>query len=134
IFDRPYIEVPLQSTFDDLAAEEMVAARLLAERSMVLVEKDGLLPLDGPQRVAVIGPIADSARDLLGDYSHLVHIETLREMRAGVDARGVLGGGEFFEPGAELAGRRTILDAMRSALPDAEVVHAPGTGISSGAD
>ena len=32
-------------------------------------------------RVAVIGPIADSARDLLGDYSHLVHMETLREMR-----------------------------------------------------
>ena len=36
-----------------------------------------------PPRVAVIGPIADSARDLLGDYSHLVHMETLREMHSG---------------------------------------------------
>ena len=36
------------------------------------------------RRVAVIGPIADSARDLLGDYSHLVHMETLREMHEGV--------------------------------------------------
>ena len=29
----------------------------------------------------MIGPIAASARDLLGDYSHLLHIETLAEMR-----------------------------------------------------
>ena len=40
------------------------------------------------RRVAVIGPIADSARDLLGDYSHLVHMETLREMHDGTDALG----------------------------------------------
>ena len=134
IFDRPYIEVPLQSTFDDLAAEDMVAARLLAERSMVLVENDGVLPLDGPQRVAVIGPIADSARDLLGDYSHLVHIETLREMRAGADALGMVGDGVVVEPVDELAGRRTTLDAIRSALVGSEVGHARGTGISDGTD
>ena len=45
----------------------------LAPRSMVLVENDGILPLaPGPGRIAVIGPIADSARDLLGDYAHVL--------------------------------------------------------------
>ena len=46
------------------------------------LENDGILPLAPDlRRVAVIGPIADSARELLGDYAHLLHIETLREMR-----------------------------------------------------
>jgi len=135
LFDRPYIEVPSAATLELLAADEERAARALAVRSLVLVRNDGLLPLDGShRRVAVIGPIADSARDLLGDYSHLVHMETLREMRAGLDALGIVGEGVVIEPGDELSGRRTILDAIRSSLPGAEVAHARGTGISDGTD
>ena len=45
----------------------------------------------------------------------------------GVDALGVIGDGEVVEPGDELSGRRTILDALRAAVADAEVVHARGT-------
>lgn len=135
LFDRPYVAVPTEAAFEELVAAESAAARTLAERSLVLLENDGVLPL-APElrRVAVIGPIADSARDLLGDYSHLVHMETLREMRTGVDALGVIGDGEIFEPGDELAGRRTIVDAIRTAMRAAEVVHAQGTGISTGTD
>jgi beta-glucosidase len=135
LFERPYVELPTDATFQRLEADESHAARSLAERSIVLLENRGVLPL-GPdlRRLAVVGPIADSARDLLGDYSHLVHMETLREMRAGVDALGVIGDGEVFEPGDELSGRRTIVDAIRAAVPHAEVVHARGTGIWSGTD
>ena len=84
------------------------AARALAQRSLVLVENDGVLPLSaGHRRVAVIGPIADSARDLLGDYSHLVHMETLREMRRRAsDALGIVGDGR---------GHRARRRAVRSA-------------------
>jgi beta-glucosidase len=134
LFERPYVDLPTEATLEALAADEADAARSLAQRSIVLVENDGVLPLAGHRRVAVIGPIADSARDLLGDYSHLVHMETLREMRHGVDALGIVGDGEVFEPGDELSGRRTILDALRAALVDAEVSHAPGTGIRAGTD
>src|SRR6185503_11563297 len=135
LFDRPYVEIPTDEAFQALAAEESVAARTLAERSLVLLENDGVLPLAPDlRRVAVLGPIADSARDLLGDYSHLVHMETLKEMRSGVDALGVIGDGEVFEPDDELAGRRTILDAIRAALPEAVVTHAAGGGIASGTD
>jgi beta-glucosidase len=135
LFDRPYVDVPTEEAFGVLAADESRAARSLAEQSLVLLENDGVLPLrPGLRRVAVLGPIADSARDLLGDYSHLVHMETLKEMRTGADALGVIGDGRVFEPGDELSGRPTILDALRDALADADVVHARGTGISSGTD
>ena len=135
LFDRPYVPVPDAATLDDLTADEDRAARTLAERSLVLVKNDGLLPLAADRRqVAVIGPIADSARDLLGDYSHLVHMETLREMHDGGNALGIVGEGAVIQPGDELTGRRTILDALRSSLVDAEVRYARGTGISDGTD
>jgi beta-glucosidase len=135
IFERPYVDVPTAADFDALAEAESRAARTLAERSLVLLKNDGVLPLAPDlRRIAVVGPIADSARDLLGDYSHLVHMETLQEMRSGVDALGVIGDGEVFAPGDELAGRRTILDAVRASFARSAVVHARGTGISSGTD
>jgi beta-glucosidase len=135
LFERRYVEAPTEASFEALAQAEAMAARSLAERSLVLLENDGVLPLaPEPRRVALIGPIADSARDLLGDYSHLVHMETLREMRSGVDALGVIGDGETFEPGDELTGRRTILDAVRAAMGGSVIDHARGTGILSGTD
>jgi beta-glucosidase len=135
LFEGPYVPFVDEESFDALAVNEALVARSLAARSMVLVKNDGILPLTGErQRVAVIGPIADSARDLLGDYSHFVHMETLREMREGVDALGVVGEGEVIAPADELTGRRTILDAIRSAFADAEVRFARGTGISAGTD
>ncbi|MFL5716575.1 MAG: glycoside hydrolase family 3 N-terminal domain-containing protein [Chloroflexota bacterium] len=135
LFDQPYVPIPDEAVFEVLAADEAHAARRLAERSLVLVKNDGILPLSPDlRRVAVIGPIADSARDLLGDYSHLVHMETLREMHEGTDALGIVGEGEVIAPADELTGRRTILDALRDALPGAEVRHARGTGISAGTD
>jgi len=135
LFDDPYVDVPQPAELERLVVEEGRVARALAERSIVLLRNDGVLPI-GPDvgRVAVIGPIADSVRDLLGDYSHLVHMETLREMRTGVDALGILGDAEVIQPGDELSGRRTILDAIRGALVGAQVSHAVGTGISNGTD
>ena len=135
LFDRPYVPVPDAATLGDLVAEEDRAARILADRSLVLVKNDGLLPLTADRRrVAVIGPIADSARDLLGDYSHLVHMETLREMHDGGNALGIVGDGDVIQPGDELTGRRTILDALRRSLVGADVRHARGTGIRDGTD
>ena len=135
LFDQPYVPIPDAAVLDALAVDEDRAARRLAERSLVLVKNDGILPLPTDlRRVAVIGPIADSTRDLLGDYSHLVHMQTLREMREGGNALGIVGDADVIEPGDELAGRRTILDAIRAALVGADVRYARGTGISDGSD
>jgi beta-glucosidase len=40
-----------------------------AERSLVLLKNDGVLPLHGVTRIALIGPHADSTRVLRGNYS-----------------------------------------------------------------
>ena len=135
LFERPYVEVPTEAELEALAADEARIGRELARRSLVLVRNDGVLPLaPGLARVAVVGPIADSARDLLGDYSHLVHMQTLREMQGEGNALGIVGPGRTMAPGDELTGRRTLLDAIRGRLAGAEVRHAAGTGIRDGDD
>ena len=53
----------------------------IARKSLVLLRNDGTLPLAPRRRsVAVIGPNADEARNLLGDYAYPAHVESLLEM------------------------------------------------------
>jgi beta-xylosidase len=49
-------------------------ARRLAERSVILLSNDGILPLRKPQRIAVIGPNASDPYAVLGCYSFPAHI------------------------------------------------------------
>lgn len=61
------------------SAEHRAQARKLANESMVLLKNDGLLPLNpGIKRIAVVGPLADQTRPLLGNYAgqptHIVSI------------------------------------------------------------
>jgi beta-glucosidase len=135
LFERPFIEMPSAAELAELAAEETRVARSLARRSMVLLENDGILPLAiDRRRIAVVGPIADSARDLLGDYAHLLHIQTLAEMRRQKDNVFGFPLDDEVEAVDELAGRQTILDAIRSRFAGSEVTHAHGTGIRDGGD
>ncbi|PWD51199.1 glycosyl hydrolase [Serinibacter arcticus] len=69
---------PLAPTRGDVdldSADNRALAGEVAERAVVLLANDsGLLPLDSPNRVAVIGPCADDARGLLGCYSYPIHV------------------------------------------------------------
>jgi beta-glucosidase len=61
------------------SAEHRAHARKLADESMVLLKNDGLLPLKpGIKNIAVIGPLADQTRPLIGNYAgqptHIVSI------------------------------------------------------------
>ena len=61
------------------SAEHRAHARKLANESMVLLKNDGLLPLQsGIRKIAVVGPLADQTRPLLGNYAgqptHIVSI------------------------------------------------------------
>ena len=52
------------------SAEHRAHARKLANESMVLLKNDGLLPLKpGIRKIAVVGPLADQTRPLLGNYA-----------------------------------------------------------------
>jgi beta-xylosidase len=94
----------LDATFDDDppaqvdldSPEHRAIARRLAEKSLVLLSNDGILPVRSGRRIAVIGPNSDRPGALFGCYSFLNHVL--------VQYPGV-------EIGLEVP---TVLDALRS--------------------
>ncbi len=78
LFENPYVDADAVE-FD--TPDQRQLARKIAQQSLVLLKnQDSLLPLDtGLNSIAVIGPNADSVRNLFGDYAYPAHIETLIE-------------------------------------------------------
>jgi beta-glucosidase len=132
LFERPYVDP--RAVVVPSAAERALAADA-ARASMVLVQNDGTLPLRRDlSAVAVIGPNADSARNLLGDYAHVAHIETLIEMRRGTSGSGFKAP-EDLDLNDDLEGRPTILDAIRERCSaSTDVLFAQGCGVLGGDD
>lgn len=98
LFENPYVDetlgarVTLQPDARDLALE-------VARQSMVLLHNDGILPLSADSgRVAVVGPLADARRDMLGCWT-------------------LFGRAEDVE---------TVLDSVRAVVGAERVVYAPG--------
>ena len=135
LFDRPYVDLPSVALLDQIGAQEQALAAELVRESIVLLENDGVLPLDadGAGRLAVIGPIADSARDLMGDYAHLPHIETLAELRHAANPFG-FPSSDVIQPADELGGWPTILGALRERFGAGRIAHARGSGLRDGTD
>ena len=73
LLDATFEDDPPQSVELDGPQHRRVAARL-AEESVVLLSNDGILPLESPARVAVIGPNADRVEALFGCYSFVNHV------------------------------------------------------------
>ncbi len=74
LFEAPYVDAAAADARFD-TAEDRLLARQLAEKSIVLLKNDGLLPLRAGCRVAVVGPTSDDPRLLLGDYHYPAHAE-----------------------------------------------------------
>jgi beta-glucosidase len=81
LFDNSYVQVEAVQ-FD--TPDQRALARKIAQQSLVLLKNEGnLLPLATHlDSIAVIGPNADSTRNLFGDYSYPAHLESLMEMKA----------------------------------------------------
>ena len=134
LFERPYVDPPSVAELDQMDAEERSLASDLVRRSIVLLQNDGVLPLAGEGgRIAVIGPIADSARDLMGDYAHMPHIETLAELRHLANPFG-FPSSDVIQPTDEVGSWPTILEALRDRFGASRITHAPGTGLRDGTD
>jgi beta-glucosidase len=82
LFENPYVDAG-SVVFD--TPEQRQLARQIAQKSIVLLRNENkLLPLSKDiESIAVIGPNADSVRNLFGDYAYPAHIETLLEARKG---------------------------------------------------
>ncbi len=78
--------------------EHRALARKIADESMVLLKNDGTLPLKADVRkIAVVGPLADQTRVLLGNYTGIpTHIVSM-------------------------------LDGLRAEFPNARITFVPGT-------
>ncbi|MDC7240884.1 MAG: glycoside hydrolase family 3 N-terminal domain-containing protein, partial [Spirochaetales bacterium] len=79
LFDNPYTDegaITLQTE------EHLDLALRGAEESMVLLENDGVLPLRGDEKLALIGPLADNPMGMMGGYAFPVHL-ILSEKREG---------------------------------------------------
>ncbi len=102
LFEHPYVD---ETLLDKVAAkpEHRQAARLTAQRSMVLLRNEGgLLPLaKNLKNVAVIGPLADSMEATEGSWLAFGH-----------------------KPAAV-----TVLQGIRAKLPNAKISYAPGPQI-----
>jgi beta-glucosidase len=80
------------------SAEHRELARKLADESMVLLKNDGTLPLKpGIRNIAVVGPLADQTRVLLGNY-------------AGMPTHTV-----------------SMIDGLKAEFPNARITFVPGT-------
>ncbi|MEU7933815.1 beta-glucosidase family protein [Micromonospora echinofusca] len=64
----------LRGTVDLDPPANRALAREVAERSVVLLANDGILPLDRPARIALVGPQAESPTAVLGCYSFPAHV------------------------------------------------------------
>lgn len=100
LFD-PKLPFPEITAKDYDTPEHHALSRKMAEASMVLLKNEGgLLPIKGnPRTIAVIGPNADSADALVGNYY-------------GTPSKPV-----------------TVLDGLRARYPQAKIVYAQGTGL-----
>jgi beta-glucosidase len=94
------------------SSEDATLARAAAQASFVLLKNDGaILPLKDPLgSIAVIGPSADNARLLFGDYSFPAALEAMEEAR--VDAAAFSPASAEPLPAPDLSGVPTLLDAM----------------------
>lgn len=80
LFENPYVDAAAV-VFD--TPQERQLAREIAQKSIVLLKNEhNTLPLaKNLGSIAVIGPNADTVRNLFGDYAYPAHIETLLELR-----------------------------------------------------
>ncbi len=97
----------------DPAGNRALAARI-AERALVLLRNDGILPLAAPRRIAVIGPTADDPYAVLGGYAFPTHVGVNHpDTPTGIDLP-------------------SLLDAIRDEFPDSEISFVRGTSIDGG--
>ena len=86
LFEHPYAD-DARSAFDGpLSAQSRELARKAAEESFVLLKNKGsVLPLNNVHRIAVLGPMASDAQDMLGSWGAQGKPEDVVTLRKALD-------------------------------------------------
>lgn len=117
LFDHPYTDEN-RAKKDILAPAHIALARDAAEASFVLLKNESVLPIAPSKRVALIGPLADSADDMLGEWAVRGHKEDVVDLRTALADR--LNGNLLYAKGTDVqgdseAGFAAALEAARQA-------------------
>ncbi|GAB3653201.1 beta-glucosidase family protein [Glycomyces tarimensis] len=106
-------ELPAPNPQVDLDSEgNRALAAEIAEKSVVLLDNDGILPLPaGKSDIALIGPTGDNPWTFMGCYSFPNHVLSQKEEEG---------------TGVEV---RSLLETLRAELPEATIDHTPGAPI-----
>lgn len=132
LFENPFVnEGRVAEIYSRQSSVDL--SRKIAQQSLVLLKNDGdILPLPRTlATIAVIGPSADSARLMQGDYHYPSHFEHMFNPDVSPDAPtaahdDVVNWEEHFPPTV------TILDGIRRLVsPDTQVLYAHGCDILS---
>jgi beta-glucosidase len=104
LFDDPYRRGARAEDADALAQRRDLARSVAARAVVLLQNRREVLPLaEGLRRIALVGPLADAADEMRGPW-----------WAAG-------------ESGVQVS----VLDGLRAALPQVEILHAPGVPIEA---
>lgn len=133
LFENPYVDVDqVAGAFD--TPEQRALSREIATKSVVLLKnEDNLLPLSKTLgSIAVIGPNANSARNLLGDYAFPSHIESLLETREDNVLNMAVPDPSLLASSDLGVNVRPILEVLRERVGSATTIHyAEGCDINS---
>ncbi len=105
LFDRPYVDE--KNAVTTLPAANVAVAREAAEKSFVLLKNDSaVLPIQKSVRsVALIGPMADSAPDMLGAWSARGDAKDVVTLKAALEKRAARDGFRLiYAKGTEIRG------------------------------
>jgi len=137
LFERPYTDEARESAVL-LNQEHLAAAREIAARSMVLLKNQReLLPLSKDVRaIAVIGPLADSQKDVLGPWAGDGRPETAVSLLSGIKAKVGQRTKVAYAKGCEVAGEATdgFAEAVRIASESDVAILAVGESAEMSAE
>jgi len=129
LFENPYVKPEKTTRIFDTPDHRKLALEAARKSLVLLKNEDNILPLSkNVKTIAVIGPNADSQRNLLGDYTYAAHI-ALTGMMANV--LGIPLPAKDVEPDQITIPVVTILEGIKAKVSaNTKVLYAQGCGVS----
>jgi beta-glucosidase len=124
LFEKPYVDTgKVLEVYN--TPEQLELSRTLAQKSIVLLKNDNqTLPLSKSLKsIAVIGPSADSARLMQGDYHYPSHMEGMFDPQMSQDAPNPQQRIRDFDWSSHFPKTTTVLQGIRAAVSAGTQVH-----------
>ncbi|MDX2676667.1 glycoside hydrolase family 3 N-terminal domain-containing protein [Streptomyces sp. NY05-11A] len=155
LFENPYVETDPGEIMSVAQEGRDLSLRLAREAVTLLKNADGVLPLGGGPRIAVVGPHAEAVGTAFAPYTFPSFIELTRALlngktssMVGVENLDSFGPDDAYvheEIGDLLAMSEdefarsryeavSLADALQAAVPDSEILVATGCGVTDGAE